>query len=420
MSVAILVPVLGRPHRVRPLLESIEAATPDPHRVLFIASPGDVEEHEAVRDAGGDLLVVDWEPGPGDYARKINAGYRHTSDELLFLAADDLHFHPGWLEAATAELADGVHVVGTDDMGNPDVMKGLHSTHTLVTRVYCDQVGTLDRRGQVLVECYPHEFVDNELVATAQARNTWAFAAAAKVEHLHPHWGKADTDVLYDAQPDRMRAGRRVWQRRQPLIRRESRRWAGRHPELEPDPGAGKVTVITASLPGRAHLLAEAIASVAAQTVPAAHLIAVDAGHGVAEVRNQLVAAATSEWVAFLDDDDLLDPNHLETLLAHAAGHDVVIPHCRFDGPPLPEQFCNRPFDRQTLRRHGIFPITVLARRQAVLDAGGFPTEGWDDWELWKRMDRRRARFTVVAETTWTYRTSTPDRRTHLLHAASA
>lgn len=173
------------------------------------------------------------------------------------------------------------------------------------------------------------------------------------------------------------------------------------------------VTVITASLPHRHGLLAEAVASVVAQTRPVAHLIGIDAGQGVAEVRNALVRAANTEWVAFLDDDDLLDLHHVETLLGHDA--DVVIPHCRFDGPALPEGYCNRPYDRGALRRHGIFPITVLARREAVLDAGGFPTVGWDDWGLWNAMADAGCRFEVVPEVTWTYRTSTADRRTHVL-----
>jgi glycosyltransferase involved in cell wall biosynthesis len=179
------------------------------------------------------------------------------------------------------------------------------------------------------------------------------------------------------------------------------------------------VTVITASLPRRASLLAEAVASVGAQTQAAAHLICVDDSVGVAEARNQLVEAATTSWIAFLDDDDHLDTDHIETLAAHAADNrvDVVIPHCRFEGPPLPEIACcggyyNRPFAWNDLRRHGIFPITVLARRSAVLSAGGFPLDKpYEDWELWKQMYRLGCAFEVVPKVTWTYRTKHTDAR---------
>lgn len=216
-GVLILVPVLGRPHRVAPLLESLGAATPEPHRVLFIGSPGDHAEHDAVRAAGADLLVIDRPPTAGDYARKVNAGYRATDEPLLFLGADDLHFHLGWLTAATAALAPGIGVVGTNDLGSPRVVAGEHATHSLVTRAYADQHGTIDRPGQVLHEGYCHNFVDDELVATARRRHAWAFAVDAHVEHLHPSWGKAPHDATYARGRARFAADRRTYRQREAL-----------------------------------------------------------------------------------------------------------------------------------------------------------------------------------------------------------
>lgn len=175
------------------------------------------------------------------------------------------------------------------------------------------------------------------------------------------------------------------------------------------------VTVITPSLPERAGLLAECITSVAAQTfAPAAHLIGVDHTHdGPARVRNRLLAATDTEWVAFVDDDDLLDAHHLETLTS-APVADVIIPFCRFDGPPIPTRYVNQPYDRGALADHGIFPITVLARRQAILAAGCFdPVNRYEDWSLWNRMADNGATFTVVPTVTWTYRTAHAGRRTN-------
>jgi hypothetical protein len=210
----VLVPMLGRPHRVEPLLESL-AATSDA-RPLFIVSPNDRKVHAAIDAAGAERITVPG-PHPGDYARKINAGYAHTTDDLLFLGADDLLFHPGWLTAAEKHLADGIGVVGTNDLGSPRVIAGEHATHSLVTRDYCDRRGTIDTPGRVLHEEYPHEFVDDEFVQTAKHRGAWAFAADSHVEHLHPNWGKAPMDPMYAQQRRRMVAGRRIYRRREPL-----------------------------------------------------------------------------------------------------------------------------------------------------------------------------------------------------------
>lgn len=214
MKVVVIVPMLGRAHRVTPLLQSIRETSDA--RVVFVCSPDDTKVHDAIDAEGSERIEVDG-PNPGDYARKINAGYRHTTEPLLFLGADDLLFHPGWLEASTAQLVDGIGVVGTNDLGSPRVCRGEHATHSLVTRTYADQFGTIDEPGTVLHEGYPHEFVDDELVGTAKHRGAWAFAKDSHVEHLHPSWGKAPMDELYAQQKARMTIGRQIYARRRHL-----------------------------------------------------------------------------------------------------------------------------------------------------------------------------------------------------------
>jgi len=209
----VLVPMLGRAHRVRPLLESLHASTADA-RALFICHHGDTAVLRAIGAEGAEHMMVNRVP-IGDYARKINLGYRATTEPLIFLGASDLHFHPGWLEACRAVLAPGVGVVGTNDLGSPRVMAGEHSTHSLVTREYADRYGTVDGPGQIYCEAYPHEYVDDELVGTAKHRDAWAFAFDARVEHLHPNWHpEIPMDETYRGQQRRMLVGRRVFNRR--------------------------------------------------------------------------------------------------------------------------------------------------------------------------------------------------------------
>ena len=213
-DLVILVPMLGRPHRVEPLLASIRAATPGA-RVLFLTTPDDTPTRSAIAAAGVEQLTVPYRPA-GDYARKINAGYRHTTEPLLFTAADDLDFHDRWFEYCVAHLTPGIGVVGTNDLTNPRTMSGSTSTHSLVTRWYAD-LGLADGQPGLLYEGYPHEFVDDELVATARHRNAFSHCAAAHVEHLHPMAGKAPMDPMYAQQRYRMDRGRVIFRRREHL-----------------------------------------------------------------------------------------------------------------------------------------------------------------------------------------------------------
>lgn len=214
--IVICVPVLRRPHRVALLIESIEAATPEEHRTLFVCSPGDDDEIAAIKDAGAEWIETPEAYMSGDYAKKINLAYRATWEPLLFLGADDLHFHSDWFPNALEKLTENIGVVGTNDLGNKRTRRGEHSTHSLVTREYADR-GTIDEPHKILHEGYPHEFVDDELVQTAQKRGAYAHASDCIVEHMHPHWGKSDWDDLYRDEPRRMIEGRKVFEGRRHL-----------------------------------------------------------------------------------------------------------------------------------------------------------------------------------------------------------
>lgn len=215
-AIVVVVPVLNRPHAVAPLLENIAAATPEPHRVAFIPDPDDELELEAIRAAGGDVVLE----LAGGYAAKVNAAAAVTDEPYVMLAADDLRFHRGWATAALELMSDTVGVVGTNDLGNRRVIRGDHATHSLVARWYVDELGTIDEPGRILHEGYRHNFCDDELVGTAKSRGAFAFARDAVVEHLHPNWGKGDDDETYQLGMSSWREDRRRFHERARLWRR--------------------------------------------------------------------------------------------------------------------------------------------------------------------------------------------------------
>jgi glycosyltransferase involved in cell wall biosynthesis len=171
------------------------------------------------------------------------------------------------------------------------------------------------------------------------------------------------------------------------------------------------VTVITASLPTRGRMLAECVASVAAQTVaPAAHLIGVDyARRGTSAIRNDLWRMAKTEWIAVLDDDDILLPHHLEYLVG-AAGNTATIAYsfCAVDGRPGWNP--SRPFDAAALREGpNYIPATILIRRPMLYALDGWRDSedclhGWEDYDLLLRALDAHAEFACVPTVTWVYR----------------
>lgn len=216
----ILVPVLDRVQNIERLIESVIATTSSA-KILFLASPGRkyFGEHIALLDASlkydgyCEYIVVDWECGSGDYAKKINYGIKVTKERFIFLGADDIVFHNHWRDAC---LAANTMVVGTNDLGNPRVINGEHSTHSFVNREYVSR-GLIDGNPGLLFEGYLHEYVDDEFIGTAKKRGVYSFASNALVEHLHPHWNKAEMDDVYSAQHDRMKRSRNLFLSRRNL-----------------------------------------------------------------------------------------------------------------------------------------------------------------------------------------------------------
>ena len=163
------------------------------------------------------------------------------------------------------------------------------------------------------------------------------------------------------------------------------------------------ITVITASIPSRAAMLAECMASISEQTLPPdAHLVGVDyARHGSSATRNALARSATTEWVAVLDDDDVALTHHLALLYQAGYEADIVYslatvegrdwnPAGPFDAGPAPARVLHpgdgphphRPRTEaglvaqlggyaQRLGRLGLLPSCAGRRRTFRIRAGG-------------------------------------------------
>ena len=165
----------------------------------------------------------------------------------------------------------------------------------------------------------------------------------------------------------------------------------------------------------RPALLREAIDSVRATRYPVEIVVVNDGGarvevggvklvehatsRGRAEAANAGVRAAASDFIVFLDDDDLMYPEHLPVLAAGTSP-------CYSDAVSAfaygRMRIYGRDFDRELLLIDNYIPLpTVLIRRADFLDLGGFDPafDLFEDWDFLIRL-AQRAPFAHIAKIT--------------------
>lgn len=217
-SLIVLVPVLDRPANVAPLIESWQASK-TPGILRFLVTDLDYTEIAELKRCGADY----WETDLVTWPEKINRAYtrvRDTADWILF-GADDVTFHEDWF-ANTAPLraTPEISVIGTNDLGNPRVLAGDHTTHPLVRSTY---LGTVDDPEAIVHTGYHHWCVDDEFLWTAKLRGCWVFCPTAVVEHNHPYWGKGEMDETYVKGEANAEADMNLWKERAKLLGLEVR-----------------------------------------------------------------------------------------------------------------------------------------------------------------------------------------------------
>lgn len=189
------------------------------------------------------------------------------------------------------------------------------------------------------------------------------------------------------------------------------------------------IGVAIPTIPVRTKQLERALASVLSQTrFPDQISVTSDtAREGAAANRNRAARALDTDWIAFLDDDDTLEPNHLDSLLKTAidTDADLVYPwfHIRGGVDPLAVRDVDNnlrtplgldfgPHMRQYILTEGNFiPVTYIVKRELFNDVRGFPqplSDEWahtecEDWGFLQRVCKTQAHIVHHPERTWTW-----------------
>jgi len=175
------------------------------------------------------------------------------------------------------------------------------------------------------------------------------------------------------------------------------------------------------------------------QTLPNVKYVRLDANRGVAGARNEGLRASTSEYVGFLDDDDLRLPNSIDVqvkMLEAEPDAGMVYgralygdEQCRPKGGSYPDELPSGDIFWQLMEWNFVPCLTVIFRRKCLERVGPLDESaaGVDDWDLWVRISEQyRVLATEQAVAIWRQPTPTSQqfsfraermyRRAHRLH----
>lgn len=171
------------------------------------------------------------------------------------------------------------------------------------------------------------------------------------------------------------------------------------------------ITVVIATIPPRAKMLRQALASVVLQTLqPSAIVVEYDHDRtGAAATKNRGLGRVSSDWVAFLDDDDQFMLEHLEKLAKAQNESDADVVYSMPFIPQIPGGIdpCGmkgQPFDPDELRKRSYIQTTSLVRTKLIQSTGGFqcpPGSDYDDWGCWLALLDAGASFYHLPEQTF-------------------
>ena len=150
-------------------------------------------------------------------------------------------------------------------------------------------------------------------------------------------------------------------------------------------------------------MLVECINSVAQQTVlPKEHLIMVDYQYrGVQYVVNSLAEKIKTVWVQILSDDDLLLPEHLETVMNAREGYDLIYTYPIVQGRDMDLDI---PFSEAKLRTRNFINCPLIKAKWLKKFKLNKEDGCLCDWKLYLNMLDEGCKFKSVPKHTWIFR----------------
>lgn len=162
-----------------------------------------------------------------------------------------------------------------------------------------------------------------------------------------------------------------------------------------------KLSLITVTMESRKDMLFNALRSVLAQeTLPSAHHVVWDDGKGFVKTVNRAIGMVDTEYFCFLDDDDVIYPDHIRVLLENLDA-DIVWTWCDVSGRAIS---FNRGYEPNLLQKQPYIPSNHAMRTNLFREMGGYLDIHNADWDMLRRCELAGATFKNIPQITWQYR----------------
>jgi GT2 family glycosyltransferase len=198
MKISLITPSRGRAAQLERYLDSFWTTALRARPVeleSIVVLDGDREGVEVAVRSNSTVL---FSPDQRGAVRRWNEGLALApNSDAYILGADDLIWHPDWLNAtldALALLPNQSGMVGFNDLTQWQKKNQLAS-HWLITRRCLHEV----MGGVMAIPSYYHYWFDPEMNERAQIAGCWVIATNAVVEHRNCFSGGASPDATYQS-----------------------------------------------------------------------------------------------------------------------------------------------------------------------------------------------------------------------------
>ena len=207
-DITVVIPSQDRPERLLRAVESVLSTARGVEVVLVLDEQDD--ESRAIVEPLEHHLVIETVRGDLHTAERWNAGAAIASGDYFVVGADDIIFQDGWLEAAL----EAIRMIGASGLVGFNEGEGSSfgslATHYMISRKYAVR----GMGGCMMPPVYEHGHTDVEATLRAKRDGRLVFAERARIEHLHPFYGTAESDAIYEKADSSRRRDRRLFKRR--------------------------------------------------------------------------------------------------------------------------------------------------------------------------------------------------------------